>query len=97
VFGAWFWILSIAFSSSNPDYVFNTREALSFVHIVYIFTMNFNMIGLAIGIYSNLSPYLPETVVAICFTFIVYLMGFVGKDVDCMVSICCTNLSSRGI
>lgn len=63
--GATWWIMSITHNSSHDDFALAAMRPLRFLDFVLVATQNFVLFGLLLGICSNLSPNLPETIVAI--------------------------------
>mmetsp|Transcript_20765 Transcript_20765/g.37282 ORF Transcript_20765/g.37282 Transcript_20765/m.37282 type:complete len:325 (-) Transcript_20765:195-1169(-) len=74
-YGASFWMLSINFSSSHQDFVFHSIKPLSFLASLFVFTSLLVMAGLFLGIYLNLSPHWPETIVTLIIVVVVYLLA----------------------
>mmetsp|Transcript_19309 Transcript_19309/g.41922 ORF Transcript_19309/g.41922 Transcript_19309/m.41922 type:complete len:409 (-) Transcript_19309:184-1410(-) len=75
LYGAWFWIVSILWNSSHQDFVFESGKALIYLQYLLMFTIQFLSVGLLLGIYCNLSPHLPETIVAMSIAITIYLVG----------------------
>ncbi|KAL7552684.1 hypothetical protein ACHAWF_015913 [Thalassiosira exigua] len=75
LFGAWYWIYSIMLNSSHQDFVFQSIRPLA--HLYYLLCFNGNLVGLGmlLGIYLNLSPYLPEAIVSMVISFAILFSG----------------------
>lgn len=67
--GAFFWIHAINVNSSHEDFFLQSVKPLSHLHALLQLTVWFVMMGLLLGIYLNLSPNWPETVIALLFYF----------------------------
>lgn len=90
LFGAWYWIYSINMASpSHESYMMDSIKPVMFLHHLMAFTGNLVWIGLLLGVYLNLSPHLPETIVII---IIAFLIGFVGSNISCVHMVECAPL-----
>ncbi|KAL7540282.1 hypothetical protein ACHAXR_009998 [Thalassiosira sp. AJA248-18] len=74
-FGAWYWVFSINMNSSHEDYVVESRKALMFLYYLAAWTVTLASVGFYLGVYSNLSPYWPETSLTIFILMIISLIG----------------------
>lgn len=70
------WMISILYSSSNDDFVYNSRKSLRYMYGLLNCIVQLVAVGICLGIYSNLSPYWPETIVAIIIAVGLYISGF---------------------
>ncbi len=72
-FVALLWIVLITYSSSHQDFVFESLRAVNYLHHLLLATVKLFIVGLLLGIYSNLSPHWPETIVALVIVIAIYL------------------------
>mmetsp|Transcript_9181 Transcript_9181/g.19827 ORF Transcript_9181/g.19827 Transcript_9181/m.19827 type:complete len:438 (-) Transcript_9181:181-1494(-) len=77
--GAWYWVYSILMNSSHQDYVFQSIKPMMYLYYLICFTGNLVWVGMLLGIYCNLSPYWPETIVSLVVALIVC---FSGSDIS---------------
>mmetsp|Transcript_19924 Transcript_19924/g.30780 ORF Transcript_19924/g.30780 Transcript_19924/m.30780 type:complete len:372 (-) Transcript_19924:264-1379(-) len=75
LFGGWYWIYAIAMNSSHEDFVIQSIKPLMYLYYLLCFTGNLVWVGMLLGIYCNLSPYVPETIVGIIVAFAICLSG----------------------
>lgn len=75
LYGAYYWIASICWSSSHEDFVLESEKALHYLHSLLLFTHHCLLGGLFLGIYCNLSPRLPATIVAASIAITVYIVA----------------------
>lgn len=75
LFGSFHWIMSILWSSSHEDYVLESLKALGHLHSLLCFTQYTILTGLLLGIYCNLSPHWPETVITLAIAIAVFISG----------------------
>lgn len=69
--GAVYWIHAINFNSSHEDFYLRAVKPLSFLPTLLNMTLWFVSIGLLLGIYLNLSPNWPETIIGISLCILV--------------------------
>ena len=69
------WILAIMYSSSNDNFVFNTRKLVSYMYGVLNGIVQLVAVGILLGIYINLSPYWPETITSLIIAIGMFIMG----------------------
>ena len=69
------WIIAILYSSSNDNFVYNTKRLVAYMYGVLNAIVQFVGVGILLGIYINLSPYWPETIVSLIIAVGMYVMG----------------------
>ena len=90
LFGARYWIYSINMAtSSHEDFAMASIKPLVNLHSLLSFTGNLVVIGLLLGVYLNLSPYLPETIIIIIIAFVI---AFVGSCISIEHILACAPL-----
>ena len=69
------WIISILYSSSNENFVYNTKRSIAYLYGVLNAIVQLVGVGILLGIYINLSPYWPETIISLIIAVGMYTMG----------------------
>ncbi|KAL7540340.1 hypothetical protein ACHAWF_006653 [Thalassiosira exigua] len=72
---SFFWNMAINYSASSEDFVFQMRRGLSMCFTHWWHTIDVMVVGVALGIYQNLSPNWPETLVALSLALIMLLVA----------------------
>lgn len=75
LFAAFFWVLAVLLGSSHEDYVLESRKPLGHLNSLICFIQYTILSGLLLGIYCNLSPHWPETVITLAIAVAVFISG----------------------
>ncbi|KAL9182665.1 hypothetical protein ACHAXT_013317 [Thalassiosira profunda] len=70
------WLFSIVYSCTDKEWAVKCRKSLACCKILFLVTIEFTACSLFLGVYLNLSPYLPETIAALCVGIPLFLMAF---------------------
>lgn len=82
LFGANCWVGALIVESSNQDFTFHSRKMFAFLHYLMVITAWLVELGLCIGIYKNLSPNWPETIITLTIAIVLKFGGetYFGRD-----------------
>ena len=75
LFSAVFWILSLFWSTNHDGFAFYAGKVLVYLTTLVAFIPLLIIAGVFLGIYLNLSPHLPETIVTLILVAIVVIVG----------------------
>lgn len=86
LWGAMYWVHSITTNSSHQDYVIDSIRPLVYLHYLLMALETLVLLGVLLGIYINLSPHWPETIVALSAALAVSVGGittYCRHDMTC--------------
>jgi len=73
ILGANWWVHSITASSSYEDFFIESIKPLAYLHKALLLTNLCVVTGMLLGIYMNLSPHWPETIITLVFALILFV------------------------
>lgn len=75
MFSSFLWLMSVLFSGSHHNWVWGARKLMALIHVLLVCVLLFTVLGVGLGLYSNLSGKYPELAISLSFFTAVVVSG----------------------
>lgn len=75
MFSSFLWLMSVLFSGSHHNWVWGARKLMALIHVLLVCVLLFTVLGVGLGLYSNLVGKWPEVAISLTFFLAVVVSG----------------------